>query len=600
MSTHPLLRTALSFLAATGLASAFAPALAAADCPRGTTVLRLFVDLQCPHCRRAWPDTVRAASEAPCVRVELQQLPNSAHPQATWAAQVALAARDQGKELAFVDAVFAAGAADRPAVEKALGLVGLDAAKTLAAAAGLGALVAAEKQSALAFGVRATPSALINGKGVAGGLSYATLRDALAVAAHQTAALASEFGATVDVERARLLIEAPEFVPAYDAMLRARGRRAEPAATGALGTRWRVGVKAADVLAGPANATATLVVFASPNVAWTVAQVPDLLALASPELRVAVQWLAEPSGGQAGAAMAGSLLAVAHRAPDRLHRLIGLWKRAVAPTADEVSRLVASEPPQLANELQGAATSGETAARLSAYLDQARRVDAGAGAIFINGRRWIGAAGDAGLREALQAAVREAREHPAAQRQPGRGYDAIVADGRWRSDADLVFGSQQPVGDVAALPALGASGAEVLLLGEFSQPATRAAWYMLRRLARPGPRAITLRFAPSGGSPAAVRIREAYLAAAVAGSGDKAAETLFAASDPGDKAVLAKVAGAAKSSDKAVAALDAVARLRRCCAWGEEPVIAVRGRAYLGALDETRLGEAIAALAATK
>ncbi|MBM4344042.1 MAG: thioredoxin domain-containing protein [Deltaproteobacteria bacterium] len=583
------------------VASALLGPAAHADgqCAHGSTVLRVFLDLQCPHCQRAWPDTVRAASEAPCVRVAIQQLPNSAHAHAAWSAQVALAAREIGRELAFVDALYATGGADRPAVERALVAVGLDTATLLARAAVLGSTLEAEKQSALAFGVRATPSVLVNGKGVAGGLAYQTMRDTLAVAAHQSAALAAEFGLAVDVERARMLLEAPEFIPAYDAM-RSAHDRGQVKSTGALGARWRVGVRAIDVVAGAQDAPATLVAFASPAVPWTVAQIAALLPLAGPETRLAVHWLAEPSSGQAGAAMAGSLLAVATQAPDRLPRLVLLWDRAPPPGPAEVANALAGAPPQLASALQATAASGETAVRLSTSLDQARHVEAVPGAIFVNGRRWLGTARDAGLGEAVQAAAREGRDRLASQPLQSRVYDVIVAQGQWRTEVDLQFGPAQPIGDAAAIPAIGSSGPDVVLLGEIGQPATRAAWFMLRRLTRPGPRAIRLRLAPSGSGASAVRLREAYIAAAVAGRADVAAEQLFAAANPADRAVLAKVGGNTHGDGRAAAALDAIARLRRCCAWGDEPVIAVRGRAYLGPLDEARLGEAIAALAAAR
>ena len=572
--------------------------------------VRLFVDLECPHCRRAWPTSVQALADHPCATALVHHLPVSHHPNAMLAAQVALVARQLGKELQFIDAVFASGGADELALTKALTRAGLDPAVVLPQAKTLQMRQAVdrERQAALAFGVSVTPSALIHGRGMGGTPPLEAIARALGVAQRRALRIAAEIGPAGDNERASLCGESPEFAAAFDALRASRaGTAASRTGTGDVGALYRVAVHPTDTVAGVADAAVTLVLFVDPARPWTSDEVRPLLAIQArqPAVRVVVKWVAAPGPRQAEAVKIAALLQAWTQAPAR-QGLANELPSLVAGGPLSLARVQAaltSVPDEQRRRIVQAAATGDVAVVLQANADLARRVDAQPGAVFVQGRRWLGRASDAGM----AASVSDAQAAFAARAAQGgvahsEIYAALIARGIWRSDADLDLG---PPEDLAldAVPQVGNRGPTVVLLVDVGSQASRAAWFMLRHHVQPGAMAIRLQIAalPRRGksTPAGV----ALAAATVLGRQVAAADALFASANPDDAATVAKVAAICqlrapqwldvRADVRVTQVANAVAALRQRANLGDEPVIAIDGRLYLGPLDEARLQQAI-------
>ncbi|MSQ81311.1 MAG: hypothetical protein EXR77_00080 [Myxococcales bacterium] len=609
----PLVRWAGGAACVIGLAAlpvAAAPAIdrqpPAAQCARSQVTIRLFLDLQCQHCRKAWPLYVQVAGETPCATLVVHHLPVSTHAHAAWAAQTAVAARSTGKELAFIDALYAYNGSDRTHVERALVAAGADVGATTAMAASSKSAVDSEKQSALAFGVRATPSALINGSGLAGVPTADGLRRAVARALNGSASLLAQ-AAAVDVERTQVLLQTPEYLPAFESMRNARALTAasEGPVRGALGGRYRVTLRDREFVVGKANAAITVVAFVDPTLAWTVQDASALLSIQAvhSDMRVALVWRPTGSSALVSVQLASMLAAAAVVAPSAVPAILGAWTKGNAPTTAELGTHIARVHSQQAAAIATRSVSGDIAAVVNAAFELSRRVDANAGAVFVNGRRWFGRVSDAGFSATFAGAAAEFRDQVATGTAATGTYAALIANGSWRSDADLDLGPASELNGVASLPSVGVRGPQVVLLVDFSSSASRAAWFMLRRLVVPGGSAIRLHVASLSRGKAPLAHDAAFLAAAFAGKAEAAAETLFAATKPSDHAMLTKVAAQAGLDragwDQALrdprigAAQRAVKQLDRDNILGDEPVIIIDGRVYCGPLDESRLLRAL-------
>jgi protein-disulfide isomerase len=96
----------------------------------GKLVLREFVDLECPFCRKTHVALKKALAGRTDVVVERRHVPLSIHPHAETAAVAACCAAEQGAEDKFVDAIVSLDEPpDEPHCRKIALTIGLDSAK---------------------------------------------------------------------------------------------------------------------------------------------------------------------------------------------------------------------------------------------------------------------------------------------------------------------------------------------------------------------------------------------------------------------------------------------------------------------------------------
>ncbi len=521
------------------------------------------------------------------------------------AGQAALAARLQGAELRYVDAVLLQAQLDEPGLLAAAVTAGLDLPaferdlRAQTTAAGL----QREKQAALAFGVQATPSALIAGRGLGGVPSVPVLQQHLAVAARRMGQLAAQLPEPADLERAAVALGQPEFLAAMDALRLARfGPAPAPAATqGWLGQRYRVELLPGDLALGPADAAVTAVVYVDGQRPWTVAQLGQLR-----------QWQADSGERLVVRVIPGSAGS---------SQKLALWwaatAQALGPLAGKALAALPSDRAWKDSDILASASAlglssaklaalvaqPEPTAQLHALVAQAQHIDAGPGAVFIHGRRWLGLVGDGGW----SAALAGERQLFLAAGSPTGAYGLLVRDGRWRQDAELDLQEPIDLGDLSGLPKVGSAGPEVLLLVDFASPASRAAWYMLKRWTAPTAAAGIVRVAalPGRGQRDSAGT-EVLLTAATLGKTLPAVQALFDLPVPGKlqgQALhlwTAKTLGIAATAWQqaqrrtAPAAVQALLRgLHQRTDLGDEPVIFLAGRLYTGPLDEARLERAL-------
>lgn len=582
-----------------------------ASCPRELPLtVRLFVDLECAYSRQAWPLYRKAFG--PEVHVVVQHLPLSRHPLAMPAAVAAVAARAQGKELEFVDALMSDTNVDEAALAHAATTAGLDLQRWTAARQdrGLQAQVEREQQSGLAFGVQSTPSALVNGNGLAGVPSAAALRVALRTSERAAASVRSREGAGVDMERWTLVRSSPEHVPALDAL---RSGRALASATpapphGSLGQHWRVPVAANDLSWGP-DSGITVVMFLDPA---NAAQRRDLAALfrlqaveakqGRGDIRLVVKLVLGSvlrSPGSDGSPLAMVLAAAALTGGERTSAFARtLLADPAAGTAWEQAASASGLDPQA---LKRTAEAPATAGWLQQSAALARSVGAESGAIFLNTQSWLGLATDDGLSAALARLRADLR--PAGAR--AGTYAALVEQGTVMPAAETDLDSPEPLGELAGTAKLGNVGQPVYLFVDFASPHSRAAFYMLRRLVSSTARPIQLTIAPIlPQGPDGVTVSGlSIVAAAQLGRTNELAEALFDAPKPNEwstvYAILKKLRVDPVAFRKAVDSPQSRLPLRRVreaklrLAMRDEPVIYIGERLYQGPLDEARLERAV-------
>ncbi|MSP93040.1 MAG: hypothetical protein EXR79_14770 [Myxococcales bacterium] len=606
-------------LGATPLHAAAVPTpgqLPAAPLPTGPVTVRLFLDLECPHSRQAWPlyrSVVRDAG--PAVTLVVHHLPLSRHPHARDAALAALGARAQGREAEFIDKLFESPVPDAVAVQRAAAALQLDTAahaRSVGAPETVGALDR-ERQAGLAFGIRATPSALINGRGVAGTPPEAALHRALLVAQQAAGALGPVGGAGIlDVEREGLVAQAPEFVAAFDALRAGRGAiaasPAQPGARGRLGERWRVELLSGDVVVGADAAPVVAAYFFDPSVPWQVAHLRGLLHRTSGAgpVRIALKFLPRVGSAQArdGVAVALRVHAMAHAARDAVAPVLALAAQQPSLTVADLDALSLRLGVDVA-AIQRAAEQPAITVAVQATADQARRLDARPGTLFLNGRRWLGLPDDAGLTDAIAEMGAEATALARGGASPAQAYAQLVAPGRWLAEEELDLGAPEPLGELPQLPVYGAAGPTVTLFVDFASPHSRAAWGMVRRLLGDADAPIRLRVASiaSTTGPCISAAGAAFVTAHAMGKGLAYADRLFEVRAPDEWPTLFGLARKLKlplaafqqqvdgpaARATARAACDAAARHDLA----NEPVLFVADRFYSGPLDEARIERAI-------
>lgn len=587
---------------------------------RALVTVRLFLDLECPYCRQAWPvyrDAVKAQlrrGDEGGVRLVLHHLPLTRHPNALPAAHAAMAARKLGKELEFVDVLLKDPVPDAAAVARAAAAVGLDgsAMAKLVASKEIAAAVQQERQASLAFGIQATPAALVGGRGIAGTPPPEALARALQNASQQASKALQEAGASADVERMALMRHQPDFLPAFDALRAGRlsgdPRDEPPAVRGHLGERFRVLLREPEVAAGPVDSAVTAVLLLDPTTAWQVAQVRELLALQrkAPNLRVAVKLLPRPGGRshKAGLETALLLTAAAQLQPGQVGKLLEAAVQRPTLQAAEIEAMALAQGWDTA-ALRKAAEQPPATVAVQAGYELAQRVQAQPGAMFLNGRRWWGQVADGGLPAALQTLTAEAERLVAAGTPRGQVHAALVQAGRYLQDGEIDLQPPEPLGDLSPLPRFGEVGVEVALFVDFASPHSRAAYYMLRRLVNSPDAPIRLHMASltSTTAPCVSAAGASFATAARFGKGLELAEQLFGMRNPNDwqgifakaKALGLKPADFQRAIDaEATRAVSrATAALRDRLDFGDEPVIYIGGRLYTGPLDEARLERAV-------
>ncbi len=577
-----------------------APAVAAMATP-----VRLVMDLECPHSRKAWP-LYRDAVQSHGIELLIHHLPVSRHPQARNSALAALAARAQGRELAYIDALLQEPGLDDGAISAAAGKIAIDLERFAKDRADprLGQALDRERQAALAFGVQATPSALIAGRGLGGVPAPEGLHRQLVQARYRLGRVAQPLPVGADTERAAMALAQPEFLEAFDNLRQARfgdalgGRRA-----GMLGTLYRVDVEPDEQCLGPAQAAITAVVYVDPAQAWTVRQLGQLR-----------RWQAQTA--------ASRLVVRVLPAPDSGSQRLALMWTALAPNSTgRCATALASLPESAAwrqDDLMAAATAigggtdrqaqrldrPELTSALHSVVSGARHIDASAGAVFVNGHRWLGSVTD---REWIKAAE-STRSPLASAGSPDHAYQQRIRHGRWRQEAELDLQEPLALGDLSRLATVGTGSTEILVLMDFSSPASRAAWHMLRRWIAPGPLASRLFVAALPERRATQQdLNQALLAASALARTAAAVTALFdlptaepKAPGGSQAAWWAKALGVAPEQWRSALQSAAVAEVRerlrwvqRQTDWGEEPVIFLAGRLYTGPLDEARLERAL-------
>ncbi len=569
--------------------------------------VRLFIDLECAFSRQAWPIWRDAVSRQSQTQLLVQHLPLSRHSHARHAALVALAARQQGKEFAFIDALLREPVPDRAAVARAVVAAGLDADAVARAVEGADARswLDRELQSGLAFGISATPSALVNGRGIGGVPPEPAVARALQVAWQTAQRELSKQGGAEDLERQGILRNAPEFVDAFDALARGRALPLQPLpvrAPGELGPLYRVAIRPLDLQVGAPEAPVTVVLFLDPSQAWQMGQLRDFaMQTADPSVRLVIKPC--PRFDQRGAldrqaqghAVATLMLALTQASPQKAGQIVRDAARAQPLTLADLDAAIAAAglDPQA---LHRAAEAPAMATALYQQAELMARTDSRSGAIFINGKVWLGRVTDPGWQVSLGAEALTAKRTPYAQ---------LIAPGLYKSDAELDLQSPEDIHEIADLPLLGSLGPEVTLLLDFASPHSRAVWYMLRRSIDAPMAPIRLRLASlaSMAEPCVSAAGAAFVAGAALGKGRAVADWLFEAKSPNDwTAIYAEVkrnklqvpvfqkqvdAPATRAVSLAVCAL------RKRLQPGDEPVIFVGNRLYTGPLDEARIQQAV-------
>ncbi len=559
--------------------------------------VRLFVDLDCPHTRRAWPQF--AALQQNGVTLVLHHVPLSAHPLAQVAAQAAVAARLQGRELGFVQALFSESKPDDTAILRAAEAAGMDRGRL---ASDLNSpqvkrIVERERQAALAFGVRATPSALINGQGLSGEPPELQLRRLVSLAQWQADNDEQAFGPGTDGERLGIVRHHPEVLGAFDAL---RLEQATTHVRGVLGPLFKVAPLPGDLSSGDASAELTLTIFVDPSQAWTTLEATQLskIAGARPTMRVVVRVLANRGGETLSAGVAAL-----SELPERGAVLQVLLNGSQPWTPESVRQAVRSTGAEA--RWERLLREPRLAVWLHTQAEQARHIKAQPGSVFLNGRVWLGRVGDAGLSEAMLEASRAfhiaLQSHVSAE----QAYAHVIERGQWFGDEELDLSEPEDIESLWQLPAMGGNGNRVVLLLEPGSLASRAAWTMLKRRPSDAKAPIVLHVGALQGKkdPRGEAMRALLAGASLKRLPEVVDGLLDAKAGTGlGPAWLAKQlriapeqASAAWQSASPELALAAMAGVRKQIDCGDEPVVFVASRLYRGPLEEARLVQATAA-----
>jgi protein-disulfide isomerase len=163
----------------TAILEPFASAWAGSAHP-DVTVVEYF-DYNCGYCRASLPTIAQLLKSDPKIRIVYRDFPILAQSSID-AARVSLAAADQGKFLAFHDALYAGGPVSAASIAAAAKTAGIDPARAAAFAPKADAEIASNETVARALGLSGTPSWVIGTKVVSSALPLEELQKAVAAA----------------------------------------------------------------------------------------------------------------------------------------------------------------------------------------------------------------------------------------------------------------------------------------------------------------------------------------------------------------------------------------------------------------------------------
>ncbi|MCO4760054.1 MAG: hypothetical protein KC502_01005 [Myxococcales bacterium] len=579
--------------------------------------VRLFVDLQDATSRTAWlryRAAVKAAGTP--VRMVAHPMPLGRNPRARSAAAAALAARQMGHGNAFVDALLQRDSltdADFRAAARGSGLAVADFDKRRSAPATVSS-VERERSAAIALGVRATPSALLMGRGVSGLPPTVTLRAALAHALRRWRTCNK--AANSDCEGAKVGAAGSASRAAFDVLRGRVSKNNKTAAStagstiarvvpGRLGERWRVALPKSPLSLGD-NANVTVVWYVDPSQPRCCSGGRSLLARAqADEVRLVVI----PVANGPDFAPASALHGMKTTEEQRAHVVRQLLKHGGGPLT-ALAKLLGLRG------LARAAAAPQAAVELAAAAALAAKVAAAPGSLFINGRRWLGPVGGPSFAAAISAARSEARS--LAGVSTTARYAHLIAHGRVRSAVEADLEPAEELSGLDALADLGSTGAatpkavDAWLFVDFRRMGSRAAFFALKFLQSHGAPPVRLHLASltSTREPGVSPAGAALLIAARHGKALACATRLFGASDPDDWRQLRRIFKkiglkprllAKQSRSPGVrAAMAKIARLKREHDMLQAPVLYLGSRRYVGPIDENRIAAAVKFIARHK
>ena len=478
------------------------------------------------------------------------------------------------------------------------------------------------RRAAISFGVRAAPSALLNGRGVGGVPPAAALKTALK-RAFERCKKVRRTEASHDCEGSHTRKHAPRSYPAFDALRTGGAAAGGPAAparpAGTLGPRFQVQILGGEPILGPADAPVTATWFADladPAQRRGLGQLLALVDAGGVRLVVVPLPRVDPAGSATGRrsslrfALAVVALATSLSQRIRGKMIRGFSDRRLKDWAG-VERLAAAHGMTSA-QLGRAASAPATTVALERFVRLAASVDARPGTLYLNGRRWSGSTDEPGLKPALTRSRAEFTSVAARRVPPRLVYGALVAAGRMISAAERDLEPREADVDFSGVPDLGTAAARgvkalpVHLFVDFRGLASRATFHALERLRRHGTHPIRLHLISiaSAARPGVTPSGASFLVAHKHGKGLSAARRLFSMSDPNRWSSLRKAMkrlgiGLAKlraeaDGEAARAGAATAVRLKARLEMDEEPVLYIDGRRYVGPIDEGRIIAAVA------
>ena len=151
--------------------------------PKGDVTVVAYMDYACGFCRASLPEVARLVAADPGVRVVYRELPILS-PASRTAAQWSLAAAEQGRFMAFHQAMYGAGRPSDAAVAAAAAQAGLDLprARGVIGSPAVLAEIGKNLQMAGALGLTGTPSWVIGDRVLSGAIGYDAMVDAIKAA----------------------------------------------------------------------------------------------------------------------------------------------------------------------------------------------------------------------------------------------------------------------------------------------------------------------------------------------------------------------------------------------------------------------------------
>ena len=149
--------------------------------PNGDVTVVEYFDYNCGYCRASLPNVAQLIASDPKVKVVYRELPILAESSAA-AAKLSLAAAEQGKFIAFHDALYAAGQVTPESMAAAAKAAGIDMQRAAAFGPRAEAEIASNLGVMRQLGMTGTPSFVIGDHVVSSVLSFEELQKAVAAA----------------------------------------------------------------------------------------------------------------------------------------------------------------------------------------------------------------------------------------------------------------------------------------------------------------------------------------------------------------------------------------------------------------------------------